>query len=153
MRRPRLVAALLAGGLVAGLVTGCASSSAFQSTAREIGRLPEAERVRVPFVGLARAVSNAAGGPQGLRLAVFETSAAPAAPLGEVLARHAGPGWQRLLRVRGQGEDVVILARPEGDRTRLLLLAQGPGEVVLIEVAIDPAALLATVNDHGARFR
>lgn len=153
MRRPRRVVALLAVGLAAGLAAGCASS-AFQSTAREIGRLPEAKRVRVPFVGVARVVSNVAGGPEGLRLAVFETSGSPAAaPLGEVLARHAGPGWQRLLRARSKGEDVVILARPEGRRTRLLLLAQEPREVVLIEVAIDLEGLLATIEDHGKRFR
>ena len=150
MRRPRLAAALLAAGFAA----GCASaSSTFQSTARDIGRRPEAKRVYVPFMGLARTVSNLAGGPEGLRLAVFETSGSQVTPLGEVLARHVGPGWQRLLRARSAGEDVVILARPEGRRTRLLLLAQEPGEVVLIEVAIDPDELIATVNDRGARFR
>lgn len=154
MRPPRWIAALIAAGLAAGLAAGCATSSTFHSTAREIGRLPEAKRVRVPFVGVARAVSNVAGGPEGLRLAVFETSGSPAStPLGEVLARHAGPGWQRLLRARSEGEDVVILARPERRRTRLLLLVQEPGEVVLIEVAIDPEELLATVNDRGERFR
>ncbi|HEX2165480.1 MAG TPA: hypothetical protein VHM02_16180 [Thermoanaerobaculia bacterium] len=148
MRPPRLTVALLAAGLAA----GCASS-AYRSTVREIDRLPQAERVRVPFLGVARVASNLAGGPEGLRLAIFETSPAAAAPVGDVLARHAGRGWQRLLRARSDGEDVVILARPEGDRLRLLLVVQEPREVVVLEVAIEPEELLATIDDRGARFR
>ena len=153
MRRRRGVVVLMAGALLLPLVAGGCASSTFRSTAREIGRLPEAERVRIPFVGLARVASNAVGGPRGLRLAVFETGEPRPAPLGDVVARHAGPGWQRLLRVRSAGEDVVILARPEGRRLRLLLLAQETGEVVLLEASIDPDALLETVNSRGRTLR
>ncbi|HEX2253635.1 MAG TPA: hypothetical protein VHQ65_10245 [Thermoanaerobaculia bacterium] len=145
--------------LAAVLATGCASGSpGYRSTVREIERLPGVQRVHVPMLGVARFVSNRTGGPRGLRLAVFETPSSSLAapdrePLGDHLARTAGPGWQRLLRARSAGEDVLILARPEGERLRLLMLAHEPHEVVLLEVSVHPDDLLETVDSHGRNVR
>jgi hypothetical protein len=115
--------------------------------ARESG----AQRVHIPFFGLAQFVV-AVGHPAGassLNLAVFEHPSMDSASFSQLTDSTAGMNWKPIIRVRSKDGDATnIYARQDGKHLRLLIATLDHDDAVLVEVRIRPEELIKFVDEQ-----
>lgn len=118
----------------------------FRDVARAVSREPGVKRQWIPFLGLARMAVWMVE-PHGVgdfQVAVFEGGGFGDARHFEALMnRHAGKGFQPLVRVRERsGEWSYIYVRPgRHDRFELMMLVHDSSDTVLVRVEVDGVAL------------
>lgn len=88
---------------------------------------------------------------RGVKLAIFEDSPARGdlADLQQVIGRNLGPEWTPFIRVwsRRDDESVVIYAKPEGARMRLMVASFDHEDSVIISVDATEESLRHWIND------
>lgn len=124
----------------------------FEGFMREFSRQTGAQRVRIPFFGLARfvvAVAHPAGTSE-LKLAVFENVDGHSTDLARMTDRFIkGDGWNRIVRVKERnGDSTNIYMQPDGSRLRMLLAVLDGGDATFVQMKIRPEQLESFVNDH-----
>lgn len=142
--------------VVAALLTAAPlAASPFGDAVAAIEKTAGMEGIWVPFMGLTRAYMRVVGwnGVHDLRLAVFENGDRPVdvARLIPVVEKIGGNEWQRIVssRSRRGAEHTTILAKPEGDHMRLLVVSIESSEAAVVEVLVDPEHMSEYIEGGG----
>jgi hypothetical protein len=128
-------------------------ASEFDWLVREFSRESGAKRVKVPFLGLANFVVKV-GHPAGtsdMKLAIFERGDLEAPRFTSLTDSAVGGSWKSVIRVRSKdGESTNIYARTDGKHLNLLITSLDDDDATLIQVRIEPQALMQFIDDHDA---
>lgn len=128
------------------------AASDFDWMVREFARESGAQRVHVPFLGLARFIV-AVGQPAGttdMKLAIFERGDLESLRFSSLTDRSVGSFWKPMIRVRSsKGESTNIYQRLEAKHLNLLITALNGDEATFVQVRIKPESLIRFVDDHG----
>jgi len=128
-------------------------ASEFDWLVREFSRESGAKRVHVPFLGLANFVVKV-GHPAGtsdMKLAIFERGDLEAPRFTSLTDSAVGGSWKPMIRVRSKdGESTNIYARTDGKHLNLLITTLDDDDATLIQVRIEPQALMQFIDDHDA---
>ncbi len=127
-------------------------ASDFDWLVREFSRESGAKQVHVPFLGFARFVV-AVGHPAGttdMRLAIFERGDLESLRFSSLTDSTVGDSWQPMIRVRStNGESTNIYQRSDRKHLNLLVTALDGNEATLVELRIEPKALIRFIDEHG----
>jgi hypothetical protein len=146
--------------LILGLLIGCAlgvagpAEAGFRSLSREIGMSRDFNRVTIPFFGVARFAvwMVKPDGIHDVKLAVFESRGrgGSSVDLGTMMQRHARRGWSPMIRTSSRGgEETHIFVQERGENIALLIAAKDRGEVVVIELVLNPERFAAVLDEGG----
>jgi len=128
-------------------------ASEFDWLVREFSRESGAKRVHVPFLGLANFVVKV-GHPAGtsdMKLAIFERGDLEAPRFTSLTDSAVGGSWKPMIHVRSKdGESTNIYARTDGKHLNLLITTLDDDDATLIQVRIEPQALMQFIDDHDA---
>lgn len=154
MKRTALL--LLAISLIG--ATGCsAASHDFDSAVSGVEHRYSVRARRIPMMGLiglcARAYTH--GGVKEMRIAEFESlQQVDPVELFSLVQSRLGDGWQPIVKEHAQRKEndgaslSVIFARPAGRSMQLLVADYDHGELELVRMGIDGAALSRWIGDH-----
>jgi hypothetical protein len=128
-------------------------ASEFDWLVREFSRESGAKRVHVPFLGLADFVVKV-GHPAGssdMKLAIFERGDLEAPRFTSLTDSAVSKSWKPMIRVRSKdGESTNIYTRIDGKHLNLLITTLDDDDATLIQVRIEPQALMHFIDDHDA---
>ena len=128
-------------------------ASEFDWLVREFSRESGAKRVHVPFLGLANFVVKV-GHPAGtsdMKLAIFERGDLEAPRFTSLTDSAVGGSWKPMIRVRSKnGESTNIYVHTDGKHLNLLITTLDDDDATLIQVRIEPQALMQFIDDHDA---
>ena len=122
---------------------------------RSIEHTYRVRATRIPFMGLISFVSHKAtsGGVSDLHLAEFDdfTASLDGEELNRMVEEKLGPSWARVVREtsRGGQEQTLVFMRPEGSRMGLFILDSDGHELDVVEAAVDPDRLNATIDQYS----
>ena len=124
----------------------------FDGLVREFSRQTGAQRIHIPFFGLAQfvvAVAHPAGTSE-LKLAVFEKVDGRSVDLARLTDGFvSGEGWKRIVRVREKnGESTNVYMQPDGKRLRMLVTVLDSGDATFVQMKIRPEELEKFVDEH-----
>ena len=127
-------------------------ASDFDGLVGEFARQTGAERIHIPFFGVARfavAVAHPSG-TSDLQMAVLENVHGDYADSGKITDRLViRDGWKRIVRVQEKkGEMTNIYMLPEGKRLRMLVAVVNNGDATFVQLRIKPEALAKFVDEH-----
>jgi hypothetical protein len=138
------------------LVPLCAPASDFDWLVREFSRESGAKQVHIPFLSLARFAVTIAhpAGTSGLTLAIFEGCDFEASRFSTLIDASAGHSWKPIIRVRSRdGESTNIYERQSGKKLQLLITSLEGEDATLVEVHIQPEALMRFVDEQSRTSR
>ena len=127
----------------------------FDGVVRSIEHTYHVRATRIPFMGLISFVSHKAtsGGVSNLHLAEFDdfTASLDGEELNRMVEEKLGPSWARMVREtsRGGQEQTLVFMRPEGSRMGLFILDSDGHELDVVEAAVDPDHLNATIDQYS----
>ncbi|MFZ0394617.1 MAG: hypothetical protein WCF17_02115 [Terracidiphilus sp.] len=127
----------------------------FDGVVRSIEHTYRVRATRIPFMGLISFVSHKAtsGGVSDLHLAEFDdfTASLDGEELNRMVEEKLGPSWARVVREtsRGGQEQTLVFMRPEGSRMGLFILDSDGHELDVVEAAVDPDRLNATIDQYS----
>jgi hypothetical protein len=113
------------------------------------------EPMHIPFFGLARLVTFVAhpAGAKNIDLAIFQNldrEEHEGGNLGPSIRRAVGPQWKPFFQAssfhHGNNEHTFIYLREDGNDWKLLLTTIGSDQAVVLELKLNPEALLRWIN-------
>jgi hypothetical protein len=133
------------------VVRAAGSEGGFDGVVDSIESHYHQRALRIPLMGLASIVANAAthGGVGGVHVAEFEHFSAPVdgEELNRLVEEKLGAGWDRMIREtsRHGGEQTLIFSHPEGNRMGLFVLDLDGKELNVVQVSVDADQLNETI--------
>jgi len=152
-------ATMILGGIAAAmtpaiLLAASGSGGGFDAVVRSIESRYHVHASKIPFLGLMSLVADHAthGGVHSVHIAEIEHMEGPidGSELNALVAEHAGPGWQRIVRDtnRSGDEQSLIYVKPEGGRLGMLVVDLDHKEMDVVEVSINPDKLSDEISEH-----
>ena len=145
-----LIAAAL---LASATVYAFAGDRDFDGLVSEIARSYDVHATRIPMMSLVSLCARFAthGGVKGLRVVEFDhlTAALDDPELMSLVRKNLGPEWQPFINEYHQQDESrsVIFVRPEGDALRMLIADYGHGELDVVSMELNGAALAGWMQD------
>ncbi len=147
------IAALLVSG------TGCASAAdrEFNGVVHDVSQRYHLHATKVPMMSLVSLCARVAthGGVKGLRVAEFGgvSPSVDMTALSGLVRANLGPEWQPFIteQSRDGGEQSVIYVRPMGKSMRMLIADYDGGELDVVRMELNGAALAKWVKEPKAQ--
>ena len=140
---------------------GVNKGQGFDAIVRTIELRYHSRATKIPFMGLISGIAGISthGGVHGLHVAEFEHFRADdaedfdGAEFNDLIEKHVGPGWQRMIRETSRGHDkdgdqTLIYVRPDGKDVAMLVVDSDGNHVDVVQLTMNPDHLMDEVNEH-----
>jgi hypothetical protein len=158
---PVAIAAIMTPAILLAASGGIGNRQGFDAIVSTIELRYHARATKIPFMGLVSGIAGIAthGGVHGLHVAEFEhfrsddTGDFDGAEFNDLVEKHVGPGWQRMIRETSRrhdqdGEQTLIYVRPEGKNVAMLVVDSDGNHVDVVQLTMNPDHLMDEVNEH-----
>lgn len=158
---PVAIAAIMTPAIL--LAAGGGAGQGFDAIVRTIEVRYHAHATKIPFMGLISGIAGISthGGVRGLHIAEFEhfraeddTHAFDGAEFNELVEKHVGPGWQRMIRETSRehggehNDQTLIYVRPDGKNVAMLVVDLDKNDLDIVQISMNPDQLMDQVNEH-----
>ncbi|HEY9127738.1 MAG TPA: hypothetical protein VIM62_11460, partial [Acidobacteriaceae bacterium] len=159
---PVAIAAIMTPAILLAASGSVTNRQGFDAIVRTIELRYHAHATRIPFMGLISGIAGISthGGVHGLHVAEFERFRADdagdfdGAEFNDLVEKHVGPGWQRMIRETSrehdgrQGEQTLIYVRPDGKNVAMLVVNLDDNDLNVVQLSMNPDHLMDEVNEH-----
>lgn len=159
---PVAIAAIMTPAILLAASGRVRSEQGFDAIVRTVELRYHARATKIPFMGMVSGIAGIAthGGVHGLHVAEFEhfradeTGAFDGAEFNDLVERHVGPEWQRMIRETSRGGDgqrgdqTLIYVRADGKNVGMLVVDLDSNDLDIVQLTVNPDHLMDQINEH-----